>query len=170
FVLESGRLMRVPAGGGAPARIIDGVHRYAWARGDTILFSPLPGRLGTLSPGLWRTTFGGVADSILMPNASLRDRAYEFPHVLPGGNVALFAILGPTGSGSGSQLAAVRLGDRQVVRLGVRGSNPQYAATGHIVFGTTDGTLSAVAFDSATLTVRGAPVALLDNVFVKRGG
>ena len=49
------------------------------------------------------------------------------------------------------------------------GTNPQYSTSGHLVYGVND-TLRAVAFDVATLQVRGSPVPVLEGVLSKPEG
>ena len=101
---------------------------------------------------------------------------------MPGGRAALFTVL--TGSreltdgtiGSTRPVAAeraevalvdLRTGDHRV--LVPRGSNPHYAASGHVVYGL-DGTLWAVGFDIETLQVTGTPTPVLDDVNTKTSG
>src|SRR5204862_7971790 len=50
------------------------------------------------------------------------------------------------------------------------GTDPQYVATGHIVYATSDGSVSAVPFDTIALTITGAPLPLVSDAHVKRTG
>ena len=74
-----------------------------------------------------------------------------------------------TGPGSEGRIALLNLETREEVPLIPLGSQPRYAATGHIVYGT-EGTLRAVPFDLARLTVTGDPVPVLEDVVTKATG
>ena len=57
-----------------------------------------------------------------------------------------------------------------MTRLGLVGSNPRYASTGHLVYAVDDGSVRAAPFDAERLEVTGNPVPLLEGVVVKNTG
>ena len=74
------------------------------------------------------------------------------------------------GAGAGNmQIAVLDLTTREQKVLVSAGSNPQYAPTGHIVYGV-DGTLQAVPFDLGRLEITGAPVPVLEGVMTAEEG
>ena len=52
----------------------------------------------------------------------------------------------------------------------LRGIFARYAATGHLLYVTSEGTLMAVPFDQDRMEVAGEPVALGDGIGVRTGG
>jgi serine/threonine-protein kinase len=68
------------------------------------------------------------------------------------------------------QLAVLDLDTREVRRLGLAGVSPHYVSTGHLVYAVEDGSVRAVPFDVASLTVTGNPVPLVEGVVVKGTG
>ena len=71
----------------------------------------------------------------------------------------------PTG-----QLAVLDLATGEVTRLGLAGASPHYFSTGHLVYAAEDGSVRAVPFDAASLTVTGNPVPLIEGVSLKSTG
>ena len=68
-----------------------------------------------------------------------------------------------------SQIAVFDLRTRQSRVLVAGGSNPHYAASGHLVYGV-GGTLRAIAFDVDRLQVQGDPVPVVEGVAMKFTG
>ena len=54
--------------------------------------------------------------------------------------------------------------------MGLAGTQPHYADTGHLVYGAADGSVRAVSFDVTSLEVRGNPGRVLDADVVKASG
>jgi dipeptidyl aminopeptidase/acylaminoacyl peptidase len=114
-------------------------------------------------------------DPELVPGSdSLRP---EFPEVLPGGRWAVFARLPRPGTGNGPgrrddgdlagrDIYAIRLSDGATKSLGIRGIEPHYLATGHILVGSWDGVLYAAPFDLSSMTVRGALVPVQEAILL----
>ena len=102
------------------------------------------------------------------PDSENNEVDHVFPQFLPSGRAVLFTITN-TQSIDTSQIAVLDLetGDYEVLIPG--GSDPRYAASGHIVCGVA-GTLRAVAFDLDSLEVRGVPVPVLEGVVTKGTG
>ena len=134
-----------------------------WAEGDTIIF-------GTVTAsGLWRVSANrGEPEELTTPDVE-QGVNHAWPHILPGGRALLFTIL----SGGAIETAQIALldletGAQRVLFSG--GSAPQYAPTGHIVYGVS-GTLRAVGFDLERLEVTHPnPVPVLDGVVTKSQG
>ena len=140
---------------------------FSWGDGDVVVFtrSNLPGNT------LLRVSAGGGAPVLVAQadTSKLKGTSFGWPFVLPGGKAVLFDIV-TSNDQPGGELAALRLADGKVTRLGVIGRNPRYVATGHIVFGRLDGTVVAVPFDASALRVTGPPVTVLQGVLVRSGG
>ena len=68
------------------------------------------------------------------------------------------------------QLAVLDLDTEEVTQLGLAGVSPHYVSTGHLVYAVEDGSVRAVPFDTASLTVTGNPVPLIEGVSVKQRG
>ena len=161
--LVDNRLKKLPLAGGPVATIVEDVQSYAWGANDIVVF----GR-GIPNAGLWRVSAaGGTAERLTRPDSSKREVVHAWPHVLPDGAAALFVIR--TGTAETDSLATVRLKDGQITRLGIQGTNPRFVASGIIVFGRTDGSVTAASFDQRTLRVTGALVPVLENVLVRSG-
>jgi len=96
------------------------------------------------------------------------------PEVLPGGKWALFARAprGPnteagTADGTeGREILAVRLSDGSTKSLGIKGIQPHYAPSGHIVVGSPEGVLFAAPFDLSSMTVRGSLLPVQEGVLL----
>ena len=61
---------------------------------------------------------------------------------------------GFAGDQSNPFLAVLDLRSGEIERLPVVGTRPQYATTGHIVYGTFDGSLVAIPFDASSIPVK----------------
>ena len=136
----------------------------AWGPDDRIIFAHAAS--GT---GLFRgPAAGGETVVLTTPDTDAGELNHWWPELLPGGRALLFTVV----RGSRDQDREIALldldtGDRRVLVPG--GSHPRYAPSGHIVYGT-EGTLRAVGFDLATLTVTGDPVPVVDQVRTTSSG
>ena len=154
-------MMRVATLGGAPVAIVDTSGRFDWGPDGSIVFSK---GITVRGSGLWRTNASGAAPE-RVTTVDSTDHAHASPSFLPDGKGILFTILiTPTAR---TELAAVRLDDRRIIRLGLAGGSPFYAG-GFLFFSRSDGTLSAVLFDPARLRVLGDPVIMLEGVTIKQ--
>ena len=153
-------ICRLPAGGEIGMML-----GATWGVDDTIVFGT-----DAVDSGLWRVPAGGGEPVELTTPDELGD--HVFPEMLPGGQAVVFTISrwGAVGTMADTvddaQLAVVSLegGDPKVLNL--RGSQPRYVSTEHIVYGV-DGTLRAVGFDLDRLDVFGNPVAVQEGVNTK---
>ncbi len=158
-------LKKVSIHGGPPVVISEGFGGIAgasWGADDSIIF-------GTVRPnGLFRVSAAGGQEREPITTLEEGESAHRWPEILPGGRTVLFTV--EKGQGDANlEIAALNLetGERKLLIPG--GSNPHYAATGHIVYGT-DGTLRAVPFDLDAVEVKGDPIPVLDGVLTQAVG
>lgn len=154
-------IMKVSTSGGTAVMIANTAGRFTWGPDGTIIFSKGVTQRGS---GLWRTNAAGAAPETVSVVDSA-DHAHGSPSYLPDGKSIVFTILvTPTAR---TELAAMRLSDRKIVRLGLAGGSPFYAG-GFLFFSRSDGTVSAVRFDPATFRVTSEPLTLLEGVTIKQ--
>ena len=153
-------ICRLPAGGEIGMML-----GATWGVDDTIVFGT-----DAVDSGLWRVSAAGGEPVELTTPDELGD--HVFPEMLPGGQAVVFTISrwGAVGTMADTvedaQLAVVSLEGGEPKVLNLRGSQPRYVPTGHIVYGV-DGTLRAVGFDLDRLDVFGNPVAVQEGVNTK---
>jgi serine/threonine-protein kinase len=158
-------LMKVSIHGGPPVVLSEGLGGIAgasWGEDDSIIF-------GTAQPnGLFRVSAAGGQESETLTNLEEGEFGHRWPEILPGGRTVVFTV--EKGQGDANrEIAALNLetGERKLLIPG--GSNPHYAATGHIVYGA-DGTLRAVPFDLDAVEVKGDPIPVLEGVVTQIRG
>jgi Tol biopolymer transport system component/tRNA A-37 threonylcarbamoyl transferase component Bud32 len=161
--IVAGQLKRVPLSGGPAATIADEVVNFHWGDADVVVYSRIPGP----NAGLWSVSAsGGSPTRLTTPDTTLREGRHVWPHVLPGAKAALFAIR-PAGGGSEmDSLAVIDFTGKRVTRLGIHGSNPRYAPTGHLLFSQSDGTVRAISFDASSFEVTAPQVPVMGAVAV----
>lgn len=160
--VQSNQLRKVALAGGPSVVIADSAEKFTWGDGDVVVF--------VWRGALWRTTATGGSPRLLAsPDSTQATQVFNWPFLLPGGEALVFDIVA-AGNQADGQLAAMRLSDGKVIPLGITGRNPRYVASGHLIFGQLNGTLSAVAFDPRALRTSGPTVNVLDNVYIKGGG
>ena len=112
---------------------------------------------------------GGTPETLTIPDRDRGEKTHRFPHVLPGGTGLLFT-LATAGIASYDEasiaLLDLRTGEHRVLLDG--GTDPSYAATGHILYGR-GGSLEAVPFDLESMQVTGAPFVVTDGVVTSDG-
>jgi serine/threonine-protein kinase len=91
--------------------------------------------------------------------------SHRWPEALPGGKAVVFVVY--TGQNDDATLAAVSLESGEIKNFPIVGLHPRYANTGHLVYGTADGSLVAAPFDADQLEVTGPPVSLLEGLMVR---
>ena len=166
--VTGGILSKVSINGGPtiPIAAIAGVIRGAsWGPDETIVFATTNTGTGLSSV----SAAGGEPEVLTTPDSESGEVDHLFPQFLPGGRAVLFTMTTNNQSIDNSQIAILDLetGGYEVLIPG--GSDPRYAASGHIVYGVA-GTLRAVAFDLDSLEVRGTPVPVLEGVVTKQSG
>jgi serine/threonine-protein kinase len=154
------KIKKIPAAGGPPSTICDVPPGRgwgaSWADDDTIFFASSAG-ISKVSAA------GGAPVAVTHPDG----KRHLLPQSLPGGNAILITEI-TSEDHSNSQwdaanvvLHSLKNGDQRVILSG--GADARYLSTGHLVYMKT-GTLMAVPFDSRSLQVTGAPMALIEGV------
>ncbi|MGI9044610.1 MAG: hypothetical protein ACR2GK_10875 [Gemmatimonadaceae bacterium] len=158
----AGAIKTMPVGGGTISHVVDSAGSFTWGEGDVIVFQRnWEGQLG-----LWlvNSSGGGTERITVVTPADPRLLVeHKRPTMLPDGRALVFALVQAALPG---ELAAVRLNEKKIIKLGVRGDNPRYLDNGHLVFTRRDGTVAAVPFDPDRLKVTGPEVTVLDGVFL----
>jgi serine/threonine-protein kinase len=147
-------IVRASIDGAPPLKIADDPTSFTggdWTAEDTIVY--------TTSDRLWRVSAGGGSPPEPLTPESSETQGFASPTMLPGGKAVLFGLIG--GGTERIGVLDLKTGERKILVEG--GQNPNYVATGHIVFarGTT---LMAVPFNVAELALTGEPVAMLQGV------
>ena len=154
--VASGKLQKIPAGGGAATHICDMLAPYgaAWAPDDTIVFADAAKGI------LMRVPSSGGEPK---PISSLEkgERAHRWPDVLPDGSVLYAANSGTNWSDSRIVVQPADGGARRTVLEAA--STPRYLASGHLAI-VRAGTLYLAPFDVRTLTATGPPRQVADSV------
>jgi serine/threonine-protein kinase len=160
-------LKKVSVTGGSPVTIcpVVGVARGAtWSPDGTIVFAT-----DERPTGLFRVSASGGAPEPLTKAEGL-EADHIFPHVLPSGRAVLFTIVPTNATSSESgQIAVLDLTTKRHHVLFEGGTAPQFASSGHLVFGV-EATLRAIAFDAERLEVRGSAVPVAERVVNKATG
>ncbi len=160
----SWRAVRVA--GSPPVTLVDsGVGQGGGAWGSDYLYFD-----GELFPqgGLARVPVGGgPAEPFTTVVRSRGEQSHLWPEVLPGGRGVVFTVRrrGPIDLNEWDIAVADRETGAHAIL--VRGVRAQYAATGHLVYVTAEGTVMGVPFDENTLQVTGNPVALVEGVRIR---
>jgi serine/threonine protein kinase/Tol biopolymer transport system component len=154
-------LRKVPMTGGAAIMLCKSLgppRGASWSPdGTSIVFAT-----GS-STGLLRVSAeGGEPTELTKVDPANKDQKHWFPFVLGNGKAVLFTV--NTGAGiANSDIAVLDLESKEYKILVRGGSNPEYAATGHLVYAV-EGALRAVRFDADRLEVLGAPAPVVEQV------
>ena len=154
-----GKLKKVPVDGGAAVTLCDAPIGFggSWGPDDTIVFAPATGS------GLSRVpAAGGEPTPVTQVNAQKGEFSHRWPEWLPDGNTVIFTV-GSVGSWDEAQIVAQSLASGQQTVLARGGTNPHYLPSGHLMYAK-GGTLLAVKFDAARLSVTGAASPVIDDV------
>ena len=159
------RLLKVSIFGGPPVTLTESpavIRGASWGADDQIIF-------GTLGSGLFRVSGGGgVPEALTTPTD--REAGHIWPSLIPGRDAVVFVVWDGGPPLLNGELAVLDLATGAVTRLGVPGVSPRYLATGHLLYAVGDGSVWAVPFDAASLTITGTQVPLLEGVMVKTSG
>jgi serine/threonine-protein kinase len=162
---EDTSLNKVTAAGGPAVAVatVSGQTRGAhWGVDGHVVFAT-----NDLETGLMRVSAaGGTPEVLTKPDAAKAEADHVYPDVLPGGKAVLFTIA--MKRQDEFQIGLLDLATRAWRVIIPGGSEPRFAASGHIVYGV-GGTLRAVAFDLDRLEVTSDPVPVLDGVEMKGG-
>ena len=154
-----GKLKKVPAVGGTPVVVCDAPNGFGghWGGNDSIVFAASVGSGVSQVPAA-----GGKPTVVTAIDTQKGEFSHRWPELLPDGETVLFTV-GTLGSWDDAQIVAqsLRSGQRHLLIQG--GTNPHYLSTGHLIYAR-QGALMVVPFDAAKLTLKGAPVRVLEGV------
>ncbi len=161
-------LKKVQITGGPPiavARLDGALSGATWGPDGAIIFGTtnLETGLQHLAPD------GGEPTVLTRPNREGGEGDHVWPEFLPGGQAVLFTIRATTGDLDQAQIAVLDLRNDRQTTLIRGGTDAHYLRSGHLVYGAA-GTLRAIAFDLATLTVQGSAVPIVEEVLTKVTG
>ena len=154
-------MRKVPAAGGTPLTIckVNRSRGASWGHDGSIVLAP------ATSAGLVRVpAAGGEPVPLTTLNAAAKETTHRWPQVLPGDKAVLFTSHSQTlgdFDNAAIEVVTVATGERKVVQKG--GTFGRYIPTGHLLF-VNKGTLFAVPFDLAALSVSGTPVPVVREV------
>jgi len=154
-----GKLKKVSISGGQPIALADAVLMWGatWGADDTIIF-------GQSDVGLSRiSSSGGQTSAATTLDSTAKEGGHLWPHLLPDGKSMLLTVgtIGTNMERARIVLHSLESGKRRVLIEG--GSNAQYVASGHIVYGV-GGSLMAAPFDLVSGAITGASVPILHGV------
>ena len=147
----TGPLRVVPLAGGQSRTLVEGASNASWSDDGWVYFTAVDLTIHRVRES------GGPNETVT--ELSEGELFHSFPQFLPGGRHLLFGVW-RAGDGSDAAVWAVDLETRER-KLLTPGIVARYTASGHLLFGTTDGQLMAAPFDArrAELTGDAVPVA-----------
>ena len=157
FVVGSpGPVRVVPLGGGPPRTLLESAWSVAWSDDGWVYFMHGESReLGRI-----RANGGGTE---ALTELSDDESFHAFPHPVPGGAKLLYQVA-YAADGSDAEIWSLDLDTRERKAL-VSGNRPSYAASGHLLYGTTDNRIMAAPFDVRRSEITGAPVPVVEGAF-----
>ena len=156
------RLRRVPITGGPAVTIADGLPRLyggVWGADEYIV-------LGSLDGLLRLPADGGTPERLTHTEGQ---GIHSYPSLIANRRAVLFVIREAGQNTVAQQVAHLDLDTRTVTPLGIEGTNPTYAATGHLLYVGPERALQAVTFDPDSLRVSGRPVTLIEGLVADPG-
>jgi serine/threonine-protein kinase len=154
-----GKLKRISVAGGAPVPVCDAPvigRGGTWGSDGTIVFD-------SGASGLMRVlAAGGRPEPLTSKDPAVDGHDHKWPQFLPNSQGLLSTI-----NSNGEQVAVFSFKTREWRLLGP-GSQAQYLNSGYLVYHAPhvrEGELDIVPFDLESLSVRGAPVSVLEGVF-----
>ncbi len=118
---------------------------------------------GRYRGGLERATDDGWVP-ITIPDSVGGESAHMWPQLLPGGDLLLFTVLGPSMMWHNAQVVVEELASGSRTTIADGATFGRYVPTGHIVYTDANGTLEAVPFDLKARRVTGDPVVVESGV------
>ena len=152
----------VPLAGGLPSSLAAAPRSWGatWSEGGWIIYSP------TLNSGLWRISEdGGPAEQLTHPDFADTGYAHTYPQYLPDGRTLLFNVWGHVKDGATHFSAAVLSLDTMQWQPMLLTDEVSYVPTGHLLFNSWDGQLSATPFDLSSLSPKSNSVGVLADIF-----
>lgn len=152
------RLQVVGFDGVAPVDLAESEWSCAWGPDNKLYYTR------AFSQGIWRVpATGGTPEMLTAPDKSKNELGHWWPEILPGGRTLLYTAWTPPVENARIVALDLATGEQKTVLEG--GSNPRYAATGHLLFVRREG-LMAAPFDSRSAELTGPAVRVLDGIFV----
>ncbi len=159
-----GKMKKIPVQGGPVTTLCDAPGpRGAWWGQDGFIVASL-----SFTKGLFRVPQGGGVPEAITDPAANGEVTHRWPQVLPGGQAVLFTGHAVSANYDEANIEVVSLKSGKVKTVLQGGYYGRYVPTGHLLY-VKESTLYAVPFDLTRLEVRGASVALLDDVAGNRG-
>ncbi len=168
YTVSEGAWRVASLGGGPPITIAGsgtGSGGGSWGSDGYLYFDGVPP-----GEGLVRVAEGGgVSEAVTMRDTTQGEGDHAWPEALPGGRGVVFSVRRAVVGLTEWDIAVADLttGKHTVLLRGVRA---RYAASGHLLYVTADGTLMVVPFDETTLALTGDAVALVDGLRVGFNG
>jgi len=158
FVIGTvGPLRVAPLANGVSRTVVDSnsVLNAAWSQNDWIYFTTIDHR------GISRVPAAGGEVEIVTDLLD-GETFHSFAEPLPDGKALLFEVLRLM-DGSDAEIWSMDLETRERKRLTL-GNNPQYTTSGHLLFGTSAGTLMAAPFDMKRAALERAAVPIMEGL------
>ena len=153
-----GKMKKVSVHGGVPITLADAPSNRGadWSEHGAIVFAPIA------RAGLFQVSAdGGVPEVLTTPDVEGRETSHTRPRWLPGGRSLVYVARGETEESRSLVALSLDDGQRRVLLEGA--NDPDYGATGHLLF-VQQGTLMAVPFDSDRFDVQGDPIPVVEGV------
>ena len=169
FTTISPREIRVVSlAGGPPITVVDslvGLPGATWGPDGYIYFDA-----AGVGPLLRVPASGGMPEPIATLDTAQGEQQHNWPDALPNGRGVIFTInrAGP-GIGANMDIAVLNLSTGKHTVL-ARGAYARYAASGHLVYATDDGTLMVAPFDQDKLALTGEASALIEDLAIGLAG
>jgi len=129
-----------------------------WSHDDFIYFTWGP------SSGLRKVSAtGGEPEALTTLDYDKGGQRHYFPHILPGGKTLLFTVASTDVGFEDGHIAILSLETGKFHDLNLKGSKPQYASSGHLVFAR-EGKLLATPFDLERLELTGSAIPVREDV------
>ena len=155
-----GELKKVPLSGGPPVTLCKTPPMYgvSWGPNDIIVFA------GERGGGLSRiSASGGTPQLLTTVDLKKGEYSHRLPQMLPGGQAVLFTVQKADRRWDDAQIVVKSLVSGEQKVLIENGTDARYVSTGHLVFARS-GTLMAVPFDVARMTISGGPIGIIEGV------
>lgn len=157
-IRTSGKLKKVPVGGGEPVTLCDlqNARGISWGQDDTIVFADVA------NPGIWQVAAAGGAPKLLVATDPSKAESFYWPELLPGGNAVLFTV-GDEFDWGDEQIVVQELATGKRHVLVEAATSPRLLPNGYLLY-VRDRTVMAAAFDPASLQLTTAGVPVLQGV------
>lgn len=152
------RLMVIPTDGGVPRVLHESIRGYAyWGRDGYVYF------IDADTEGISRIAGRGGAVERLTERQQGDGTPHFSPHLVTEGNALLFTV----GVGDSWHIRAVDLSTREVTPV-AEGLRPHYTRSGHLVYLSPNGDITAAPFDARAMKATGPGVPVIGGVRFNR--